>query len=60
MLGKGLSLLDSLTQRPLAVRYRGIDLDFGYRMDIVVENCVIIELKASEELMAVHDAQLLT
>jgi GxxExxY protein len=47
-------------QRPLPVLYKGLRLDCGYRLDIVVDDAVILELKACEELLPVHDAQLLT
>lgn len=47
-------------QRPLPVRYRGITLDCGYRLDLVVEDCVIVELKATEGLLPIHQAQLLS
>ena len=47
-------------QVPLPVVYKSIRLDCGYRLDIVVENGVIIELKAVERLMPIHEAQLIT
>lgn len=47
-------------QVPLPVMYKGVNLDCGYRMDIVVESSVIIEVKAVERLIAVHEAQLLS
>jgi GxxExxY protein len=47
-------------QVPLPVVYKGIRLDCGYRMDVLVENRVILELKAVERLLPVHDAQVLT
>ena len=47
-------------QVPLPVKYKGIDLDCGYKMDIVVEDLVIIELKAVERIIPVHEAQLLS
>ena len=47
-------------QVSLPVEYRGIKLDCGYRLDIVVNNLVILELKAVEKIMPIHDAQLLT
>ncbi len=47
-------------QRPLPLEYKGIKLDCGYRMDIVVNNRVVIELKCVEKLTPVHEAQLLT
>src|SRR5579863_3656831 len=47
-------------QVPLPVVYKAIRLDCGYRMDVVVEDKVILEIKAIERLMPIHDAQLLT
>jgi GxxExxY protein len=47
-------------QVPLPVVYKAIRLDCGYRIDIVVEERVILELKTVERLIPVHDAQLLT
>jgi GxxExxY protein len=45
---------------PLPVSYKGIQLECGYRLDIVVGALVIIELKAVERLEPIHEAQLLT
>lgn len=61
-------LCHELSQRGLAfkkevdlpVSYKGIKLDCGYRIDIVVEDSVIVELKTVEKLLPVHEAQLLT
>lgn len=39
-------------QIPLPVEYKGIRLDCGYRLDLVVENCVIVELKSIEALLS--------
>jgi GxxExxY protein len=47
-------------QRPLPVSYKGLLLDCGYRLDFVVEDKVIVELKAIEALHPTHQAQLLT
>jgi len=47
-------------QRPLPVRYKSVELDCGYRIDFVVENTVVLELKAAETLHAIYEAQLLT
>jgi GxxExxY protein len=47
-------------QVPLALRYKGISLDCGYRMDFVVESACVIELKCVEKILAIHEAQLLT
>lgn len=47
-------------QQPLAVMYKGLKLDCGYRLDVVVENLVILELKSCEKIEPIHKAQLLT
>ena len=47
-------------QKPLAVVYKGITLDCGYKLDVVVEGKVILELKFVNKFESIHDAQLLT
>lgn len=47
-------------QKPLPVVYRGVKLDCGYRLDLVVENNVILELKAVEKVLPIHEAQILS
>ena len=47
-------------QKPLPVNYKDVKLDCGYRLDLVVEEKVIIVLKAVESLLPIHEAQLLT
>ena len=47
-------------QVPLPLSYKGIKLDCGYKMDLVVEDAVILELKTVDQLLPVHSAQLLT
>ena len=47
-------------QHPVPVEYKGIHLDCGYRVDILVEDQIILELKSVEELKKIHEAQLLT
>ena len=47
-------------QKPLPVTYKGVKLDCGYRLDLVVEERVIIELKTVDETRPIHEAQLLT
>ncbi len=47
-------------QVDLPVTYKGIRLDCGYRLDIVVEHQLVLELKSVEALLPIHDAQLLT
>jgi GxxExxY protein len=45
---------------PLPVVYNGLRLDSGFRIDLLVENLVIVELKCVEALLPIHKAQLLT
>jgi GxxExxY protein len=47
-------------QRPLPVVYRDVKLDCGYRLDLVVEDSVVVEIKAVDQLAPIHDAQLLS
>jgi len=47
-------------QVALPVNYKGLKLDCGYKLDLVVEDSVVVELKAIEELLPIHSAQLLT
>ena len=47
-------------QVALPIRYKEIALEAGYRLDIVVDQRLILELKTAERLLPVHDAQLLT
>jgi GxxExxY protein len=47
-------------QLELPVHYKSVDLDCGYRLDLVVEGLVVLELKSVSELLPVHSAQLLT
>jgi GxxExxY protein len=47
-------------QVPIPVRYKDVDLDCGYRADLVVEDAVVVEIKAVDRLTPLHQAQLLT
>ena len=47
-------------QVPLPVEYKGLKLECGYRLDVVVEDAVILELKCVERVLPVHVAQLMT
>ena len=47
-------------QKPLPIIYKGNKLDCGYRLDIVVENAIILELKSCAKIEPIHKAQLLT
>ena len=48
------------TEVSLPVRYAGIEIEAGYRIDMIVAECVLIENKAVHSLMPIHEAQLLT
>ncbi|MGA2232208.1 MAG: GxxExxY protein [Tepidisphaeraceae bacterium] len=52
--------LNAVSQVPLPVVYDGVQIDVGYRIDLLVEDCVIVELKSIESLLPIHEAQLLT
>jgi GxxExxY protein len=45
---------------PLPVRYKGLKLDCGYRIDLMVADSVVVEVKAVERIVPLHEAQLLT
>lgn len=47
-------------QHPLPVQYKGLRLDCGYRVDVLVEDSLILELKSVAEIVGIHEAQLLT
>jgi GxxExxY protein len=47
-------------QVPLPVQYKGVNLDCGYRIDLLIEDKLILELKTLEHVLPVHEAQLLT
>ncbi len=47
-------------QKDLPVHYRGVVVDCGYRIDLLVEKVVVVELKSVEKLIPSHDAQLLS
>lgn len=47
-------------QAPLPLFYEDVKLDHGYRVDLLIENSVVVEIKAVEGLLDIHKAQLLT
>jgi GxxExxY protein len=57
LLIRGISFL---SQVPLPVEYRGLHLDCGYRLDIVVNDSIVIEIKAIRKVLPIHRAQVLT
>jgi len=52
--------LDVQRQVPLPIVYGDVRLEVGYRLDLVVEGTIVVELKAVERLLPVHEAQLLS
>ena len=56
----GLAGIPFKAQYPMPVAYKGIAIDCGYRVDIVVSDMLIAELKSVEKLLPIHEAQLLT
>jgi len=47
-------------EKPMPIVYKDIRLDHGYRIDLLVENKVVIEIKSIDSFMDVHEAQILT
>lgn len=47
-------------QKPLPLGYKGLKLECGYRIDLVVANTVVVEIKSVEAILPIHEAQLLT
>ncbi|HYE20396.1 MAG TPA: GxxExxY protein [Tepidisphaeraceae bacterium] len=47
-------------QEALPVRYKGVEVECGFRIDLIVNDVVLIELKAVEKLAPIHEAQLIT
>jgi GxxExxY protein len=52
--------IDFRRQIDLPVEYKGLKLDCGYRLDLIVQEEVVVELKCVEKVLPVHEAQLLT
>ncbi len=47
-------------QHPLPVAYKSVQLDCGYRVDLMVDDRLIVELKSADKVLPIHEAQLLT
>ncbi len=52
--------LEAENQKPMPLVYHDVHLDCGYRLDVLVERLVIVELKAVERVVPIHEAQLLS
>ncbi len=62
MLAYELSMKDNpfIVQAPIPLQYKDIKLECGYRLDFLVDDCLILELKSVEKSLKVHEAQILT
>jgi len=47
-------------QMPISIQYKNIKLECGYRLDLLVDDCLILELKSVEKFSKLHEAQILT
>lgn len=47
-------------ERPIGIRYKEIEIECGFRIDMLIERALIVELKAVEVVLPIHEAQLLT
>jgi GxxExxY protein len=52
--------LQVLRQVPIPINYDGIRFEEGYRLDLLVEECIIVEIKSIDDVLPVHKKQLLT
>ena len=55
-----LSRVRFLQQVPLPVAYKGVDLGMGYRVDFIVDDQLVVELKTVDRFLPIHDAQIMT
>lgn len=55
-----LAELEFKVQAPIPVFYKGVNLDCGYRVDLLVEESLVVELKVVSSITPIHQAQLLT
>ena len=56
----GLRGISLQRQLKLPVRYKEVQLDAGYRIDLLIENKVVVELKSVDKMKLIHEAQLMT
>lgn len=57
LLERGLSVRKQVA---MPIAYRGVNLEAGYRIDLLVNSCVVVEVKAIESLLPIHQAQVMT
>ena len=48
------------TELKIPVNYKGLEIETGLRCDLLIENCLVVELKAVEKVLPIHEAQILT
>jgi GxxExxY protein len=60
MVELGLHGLDSYAEYPIPIRYKEVVLDCGYRADLLVDECILVEYKTVDVIHLIHRAQLLT
>ena len=56
----GLRQIPYERQKPLPVIYKGLSLECGYRVDVLVDDKVVLEIKSVESLLPIHESQMLT
>ena len=56
----GLRSLESASQKTLTIEYKGFTREYPLRFDVLVEGCVLLEVKAVDRVMPIHKAQLLS
>ncbi len=47
-------------EQPIPLKYKNINIDCAFRADIIVADCIILELKAADKILSIHKAQLIT
>ena len=52
--------IDFKMEHPISVNYKGINLECGYRVDFIIEDQIILELKSVESIKPIHQAQILS
>ena len=52
--------IDFVMEQPIPIKYKEIKIDCGFRADFIVADCIIVELKAVERVIPIHEAQLMT
>jgi GxxExxY protein len=55
-----LAQIASVNQRVVRIEYKGLVFDETLRFDVLVENCLLLELKCAQEILPIHKAQLLS